>query len=1131
MKNCTATIVLLSILLVPPRAFTQTHSLRFERIGIEQGLPQSSVFTIAQDTLGFMWFGTQDGLHKYDGYRFATYRTIPGDSTSLSYNRITTILVDSKGRLWVGGLLKGLSRFDPLTETFQRFKIDSTEESAIIENETINEIYEDSHGRIWIGTNGTLYLRDPETNSASRFPGILNQQAIIEDSRGNIWIGMYRNGLYKIDGQTGRIRHFPDSFVGRYVHAILEDSYGAIWLGTEFEGVYKILPERYNDADPRLVSYKPDEHDNYSISNRRITNIFEDSRRQLWIATRDGLNLYDRKNDRFIRYKYSPSDPHSLSDNDVRALYEDNQGLLWIGTFGGGINRLDLYGKPFVTYTENESDPNSLKGKTVFAILEDHAGQLWVGTREGGLNKYDRKSGTFRHYLHNPNDPNSLPDNYVRGIFEYNENVLGICTEYGFSFFDKRNGRCVNYPAPQSFSAFRTSRNELLVSNWYHPVRVFDKITGIVTPFMDIEKIGGGGTDFFEDQDRQLWITTFDVGLVKVDLKTDSVRIYKAEEGNPNSLTSDKAFDLAVDNEGDMWIATTQGGLNKFDPVSESFTHYRKKDGMSSDLVFGVLVDDRGYVWSSTSSGINKLDPRTGMIRHYSEQDGLPSNDFNFGGSHKSRSGRLYFGSTNGLVEFYPDSIRDNTRVPSVVITDLLLFNKSVSVTDTTVLHTNINYADEITLDYSDYIFSFEFSALNFRQPDENSYAYKLVGFNDTWIETSSRDRKATYTNVPYGEYVFRVKASNNDGYWNEEGASLRVIILPPWWLTIWAKMLWAVLILGSVVTIYLVRISSLKKQQRKLEQQVEDRTKEVVKQKDEIELQKVTLEQKNVEIQVNLEALKKTQMQLVLQEKMASLGQMTAGIAHEIKNPLNFVTNFSEVTTELTQELQEALGRLKSKLPATEYESLLGVLRDITQNVADISENSRRADGIVQSMMLHTRGEKGERRPVDINYLLDQNVNLAYHGFRARDASFNVTLEKDFDETIGELNVVHQDLGRVFLNILNNACYAVREKAKGLHDQYSPTIWARTRNLDEWVQIIIRDNGPGIPEEIRDKIFEPFFTTKPTGEGNTGLGLSISYDIVVNEHHGRLEVESQAGEFTEFVIRLPKKNIAKTGS
>lgn len=263
-------------------------------------------------------------------------------------------------------------------------------------------------------------------------------------------------------------------------------------------------------------------------------------------------------------------------------------------------------------------------------------------------------------------------------------------------------------------------------------------------------------------------------------------------------------------------------------------------------------------------------------------------------------------------------------------------------------------------------------------------------------------------------------------------------------------------------------------------------------------------------------------QQQLIMQEKMASLGQMTAGIAHEIKNPLNFVTNFSVSTEDMADELMDELGKNKAKLDILDYNYMEKIVKDIQQNTKDISENSKRADSIVQGMMLLTRGEKGERRPVDINYLLDENVKLGYHGFRARDASFNVTIEKNFDENMGIHEVIHQDLGRVFLNIINNACYAVRDKQGMNGEDYSPTLTVATRKMDKYIEIRIRDNGSGIPPEHLDKIFDPFFTTKPTGEGNTGLGLSISYDIIVQGHNGKLEVESEPGEFTELVIKLP---------
>jgi len=387
---------------------------------------------------------------------------------------------------------------------------------------------------------------------------------------------------------------------------------------------------------------------------------------------------------------------------------------------------------------------------------------------------------------------------------------------------------------------------------------------------------------------------------------------------------------------------------------------------------------------------------------------------------------------------------------------------------------------------------SFDFVALHFLRSEDNLYSWKLENYDNDW-SAPSRERKASYTNLSQGKYIFRVKASNADGIWNEEGISLAITILPPWWLTWWAYAIYILFFLFALRIFSKWRERRLRHEKEKLQIKVEERTSELKK---------------------SLDDLKATQTQLIQSEKMASLGELTAGIAHEIQNPLNFVNNFSDVNTELIQELKEALSN-------GAHQEVQEILRNINENEEKIKFHGKRADGIVKGMLQHSRGSSDKKELTDINALCDEYLRLSYHGLRAKDKSFNATMTTNFDKTIGSLNIVSQDLGRVILNLITNAFYAVTVKKKEAGDDYEPTITITTLRKNDHVEVRVADNGNGIPESIKDKIFQPFFTTKPTGQG-TGLGLSLSYDIVTKAHQGELKVESIPGEGSTFIINLP---------
>ena len=404
----------------------------------------------------------------------------------------------------------------------------------------------------------------------------------------------------------------------------------------------------------------------------------------------------------------------------------------------------------------------------------------------------------------------------------------------------------------------------------------------------------------------------------------------------------------------------------------------------------------------------------------------------------------------------------------------------------------------EITLDYNQNNISLEFLAIHYSDPSKNKYAYKLENYDNEWREIGNQ-HEAFYPNLPPGKYIFRVKAANNNGVWNEEGATLSITVNPPWWKTIWAYIIYGLLFIAVAFGLDRYFRHRLVQKERERNQARE------LTQAKEIEKAYIKLEQTH-------ETLKATQAQLIQSEKMASLGELTAGIAHEIQNPLNFVNNFSEVNKELIEEMKEEIEK-------GNIEEVKAIAKDIEENEEKINHHGKRADAIVKGMLQHSRASTGQKEPTDINALADEYLRLSYHGLRAKDKSFNANFKTDFDETIGKINIIPQDIGRVLLNLYNNAFYAVTEKAKQQPNGYEPTISVSTKKINNTVELTVKDNGNGIPQKVIDKIFQPFFTTKPTGEG-TGLGLSLSYDII-KAHGGEIKVETKEGEGSEFIISI----------
>ncbi|HEX2867407.1 MAG TPA: two-component regulator propeller domain-containing protein [Ignavibacteriales bacterium] len=853
------------LLLLMPQAgrrllFAQDNLPTFEHISIEQGLSQSSINSIIQDYKGFMWIATADGLDRYDGYSFKIFRNIPRQAGSLSDNSVFAVYEDRSGNLWAGTLLGNLNKFNRQTERFTKYSFGadtgytSLLMTAIPEypltfsrfnDRTITSISGDRQGRLWIGTWGQgLFSFDTATGKVKQFvhdprnPNSISSNRIVsltEDKNGILWAGTFGGGLNRIERRfNSRLDEFtlsvtsfqnlspvPGSLSDNRVTSVFQDKDGNLWAGT-FGGGLEKLPFNYLGAkDPQRVNfihYKNNPNDRYSLGSNWIMKVIQDRAGSLWIATfGGGLSRLDPYTGKFSVFKNDPMNPGSLSDNDVISLCEDQSGIIWIGThLGKGINRYDKSRNKFKHYRHIPGDPTSLSDNVVWTFSEDLEGNIWIGTYRGGLNLFDRHTHRFLSFKNNPSNPNSLSSNHVRAVFADKEDNLWIGTyNAGLNFYNRKT---------KKFTVYRHDPKDSTSIAENQVISILEDRTGTVW----VGTFGGGLNrtvkdngkfsfiqfknnpsdprslsdnrvyKIYEDREGNLWIGTFGGGLSKFDPAAGKFLNYKHDANNPNSLSDNRVICIYEDFQGCLWLGTYGGGLNRFDPHTGKFYKYMQ-DGTLSGVVYGILEDNDHNLWISSDNGLSRFNPSTSAFINYDLHDGLQSMEFSGGAYYKTRSGEMFFGGINGFNSFYPDSIKINSHIPPVVISAFRIFNKEVDGENS-----------NIVLSSKENFFSFEFAALDYTNPEQNRYAYKLEGFDDDWHYVDASRRLANYTNLDPGNYTFRVRGSNNDGVWNEKGAEVKITILPPFWRTWWFIFL-AVVLIGGTLTYFIVsRISNL---------------------------------------------------------------------------------------------------------------------------------------------------------------------------------------------------------------------------------------------------------------------------------------------------------------------------------
>ncbi len=1088
----------------------------FRHLTPDQGLPSTSVYAATQDALGFVWVGTSDGLARIDGFEPKTYRHRASDSSSVAGNEIQALAAGPDGSLWVG-TSAGLSRYDPARDAFETI--------TGLPSRNVLSLAADTLGGVWAGTADGVARVEPGTLEAVdlRVDGAGTVNALLLDNA-TLWLGT-DDGLTRVDTATKRGRTFRPDSAGTVVAALARSERGQVLVGTAGSGLFAFSPQSGRFAPIDIGD---------DLLATGVSAVFEDTGGTVWVGTVGGGLRRLTPGAGIAVFRADPSTPTSLADDRVSVVFEDRQGILWAGTYGG-LDRFDRAAATAIRLRHTPDDDASIASNDVRAALVTRDGTLYVGTDRSLDRSVDGR--TFAHT--DVSVMGGLGQHPVSALYQDRGGMVWVGTE-GAGFF--------RLTAPDALEK--------------EPVQGAVGNLRVAT--------------FFEDRTGQFWVGTIGDGLVLYDRAARTGTLVRSQPGTPHALASDNVRAVAQTADGAVWVGT-DAGLCRMDGVGGPFTCaddaegsdapvvrddvlalHTTRDGslwigtrggfvhlaadgettrytsadtdLPGDAVSAITEDESGTLWLSTSGGLSQFDPPTCV---FADRLGTGGADRTLGAAAaRAPDGRIFAGGASGLLAFYPKKLdARNVNPPQVVMTGVDVLGKPVEPGAESALDAAAPVATTLTLRYDQQqVITLHYTGLHFSDPERIHYRVRLEGLNDEWLD-AGRARDRQYTNLSPGDYTFHVQAATADGgVWSDPGAVLKITVTPPWWRTLWATLTFLGLAALAIVRGERWQKTRLLKQER---ERAERREAELRAETAEAELEgarsvreaNAKLEAANERLEASLQDLQATQAQLVQSEKLASLGQLTAGIAHEIKNPLNFVNNFADLSVDLAADLRTDLEAAHDRPVSEIMPDIEPLLDDLRDNARRIHEHGQRADRIVRAMLLHSRGGAVERARVDVNRFADEYANLAYHGARANDSDLAVALVRDLAPDAGEAEVVPQELGRVLINLLSNAFHAVNLRRHAGAAGYEPTVTLHTRRfLDpdgDAVEIALEDNGPGIPAEALEKIFEPFFTTKPSGEG-TGLGLSLAHDIVTQVHGGTLTVESVVGVGTTFTVRIP---------
>jgi signal transduction histidine kinase/ligand-binding sensor domain-containing protein/DNA-binding response OmpR family regulator len=1047
-----------------------------------------------------MWFGTMSGLNRYDGYNFKIFRHSLNDSTTISDNFIVRIVEDDENRLWIS-TRNGINIYDPKTETFSR-DLNTYLKKFGITSASFSSLVKDRSGNVWIiNSMSGLYKHEAASGKFIRInhnpsdtTSIYSNDisTIAEDYNGDYWVLNRLGILEKIDGKTCKVIYRNYALHKEYPGELMDfgifiDTDNDLWifLPGDAKGLY------YFNTSKKSLLHITKDSPKCKLNTNLVRNIVQDEHGMVWIGTdHGGINLLDKK-DFTIRYLLNnPDDEKSISQNSIVSMYKDNLGIIWIGTYKKGINYYHENLIKFQLVRHKSSNANSLGFDDVNCFDEDSKGNLWIGTNGGGLIYDDRKQNRFASYIHQSGNPNSLSNDIIVSLYTDKQQKLWIGTYFGgLDVFDGKRFRTFRHDPsnPQSLSddrvwrIYEDSRNNLWIGTLGGGLDLFDRQKEIFYHYRanDVNSVRSAFVICFqEDDDKNLWIGTAD-GIDILQRQTGRFMHLAHEDNNLQSLSNNNVTAILEDSRKWMWVATREG-LNLYDKGKGTFRVFREENGLPDDAILSVLEDNNKNLWVSTPRGLSSIIITKGArgsyafsFKNYDESDGLQGKAFNENAALKTKEGELIFGGANGFNVFRPSDIKINKTIPEVILTDFLIFNKSVKVNERingrAMLDKAIGETKEITLKYNENIFSIEFAALNYIQPEKNKYMYMLEGFNKNWMKADGKIRKATYTNLNPGQYIFKVKASNNDDIWNEQGTQLIITILPPFWKTKTALILYILLIIGALLlsrTILLERA----RLNFKLEQERQE-----AHRSHELDMMKI---------------------------------KFFTNISHEFRTPLTLIITPLEKILKNAREPELKLHLDLIHRNAKRLLNLVNQLLDFRRmEVQELKLNPSRGD-IISFIK-------------DISYSfsdISEKKNILFT-FRSEIR----TLETFFDQ---------DKLEKILFNLLSNAYKFTPEQGSV---SVEIKIADQGRVLPELhnskiLEIKVKDTGIGIEPDKHEKIFERFFQNEVPGNlinMGSGIGLAITREFV-KLHGGTITVDSESEKGSCFTIFLPLHNMSQ---
>jgi PAS domain S-box-containing protein len=1156
-------------------------AIRFRRFSTEDGLSQTMVTQIVQDDQGFIWFASLYGLNRYDGYKFKVFKHEPGRPNSLSGVHNYSLFKDRSGALWIG-CEEFLDRFDPVTETATHYRIGD----AAGETFPVRNISQDHTGMLWLGTSGGLYRFNPATGQSVRFkhdpknPFSLSSNLIKctgEDKDGTLWIAS-SEGMDAFDWKAGKVTlHIPLHEDGEL--SFLEDRFGVLWIVHVTGGGLAAFDRNTNTLTQYSVHAA-----HLSDELTGMLSVLEDRDGTLWFGTMgDGILKFDRKGHKFIRYRHDPSNSESLGEDDVSTLFQDREGNIWAGLHMMAANIFAPRPPLFEKFQHEPGSTNTFSGTMVNGIYEDRRGILWISAIDA-LNRVDRKTGKYTFYRMGQPQVNWRPT----AIIEDRSGFLWVgCNGKGLFRFDLRTGRfkVFRQSLKDRFSLSSDYVNRLLMDHagrlWAATVDGLDRFDPATSRFTvyraEKENAEQADLDVEEDHEGALWIGADPSGLQRLDPSTGRfTNIYKHNSNDPMSLSNNRVNSIYFDHSGAMWVGT-QDGLDKFDRSTGTFKTYYEKDGLSGNVVSCILEDEGDNLWMSTNHGISKLDPSRQTFERYSTADGLPGADLTgFGTCSRSSSGEMFFGGFSGGVGFYPDRVVDNSYIPPIVLSDFLISSRPVTIGPDSPLNKSIGYASTLRLPHNENMFSLEFSALSFFNPETNRYRYRLDGLDQQWHEVGSNERSVSYTTLPTGTYTFHAQGATSRGPWDAPGLTLTIEILPPWWATWWFRTL-SIAATGALLGgFFRWRIGLLRREEKHLRGVVEtipamvlsvcpDGSTEFVNRpwqdytglSDEAKLGsdwQLTVHPDDLDEHLNkwrasLETGAPFEAEVRHRDVKgeyrwflvrvvplrAKNGKVLKwyGTLTDIEDRKRAEGRLQELRTSMSQTSKASMGAELSASIAHEInQPLMSILanaqacsrwlgaappniEEAVTSAGRIIRDTRAVDTVIHNIRSLFKRQSVVKASCNMVDLIRDAMSLINEDMNRR----STPIEYDFQEPVVMVLVDRFQIQQIIINLVGNAIEAMQGSDR------SPLLRICTRRTTE-SQVLTEfiDNGCGLPVDSVDNIFDAFVTTKKNG---MGIGLAISRSIV-EAHDGRLWAENNPDFGAKFslLLRSPKATI-----